>query len=158
MVKVMEPSEEKKRISIGIVDDHPIFRDGLRKLLSQQEDFEVVAEAGDGIEALEIVQKVEPDVLLLNLRMPKLDGLGTLQRLQTQKTNTKVILLTASDDRADFVQAMKFGVSGIVLKQSAPQLLIEAIRKVHGGEIWLDSGVGARELSPALDLHFRFEL
>ena len=141
-----EHSEEKKHISIAIVDDHPIFRDALRKLLSREEDFEVAAEAGDGIEALEIVQKVEPDVLLLNLRMPRLDGLGTLQRLQNQKINTKVILLTASDDRADFAQAMKFGVSGIVLKQSAAEQLIEAIRKVHAGEIWLDSGVGARRV------------
>jgi len=131
--------EEKEYIRIAIADDHPIFRDGLRKLLALEEDFKVVAEAHDGKEVLEILQKQEPDILLLDLKMPGLDGLATLQRLQGQKTKTKVIVLTASDDEGEYVQAMKFGTSGIVLKQTATELLIKSIRKVHGGEIWLDS-------------------
>ncbi len=131
--------KEKQYIRIAIADDHPIFRDGLRKLLALEEDFKVVAEARDGKEVLEILQKQEPDVLLLDLKMPGLDGLSTLQRLQAQKTKTKVIVLTASDDESEYVQAMKFGTSGIVLKQTATELLIKSIRKVHGGEIWLDS-------------------
>ena len=133
------PSEEKSYISIAIADDHPIFRDGLRKLLALEEDFKVVAEARDGREVLEILQKQEPDILLLDLKMPGVDGLATLQRLQAQKSKTKVIVLTASDDETEYVQAMKFGTSGIVLKQTATELLIKSIRKVHGGEIWLDS-------------------
>ena len=81
----------------------------------------------------------EPDILLLDLKMPGLDGLGTLQRLQAAKNKTRVIVLTASDDKNEFVQAMKLGTSGIVLKQTATELLIKSIRKVHAGEIWLDS-------------------
>jgi DNA-binding NarL/FixJ family response regulator len=132
-------TEEKDVIRIAIADDHPIFRDGLRKLLALEEDFRVIAEAKDGKEVLEVLQKQEPDVLLLDLKMPGLDGLSTLQRLQAQKTKTKVIVLTASDDENEYVQAMKFGTSGIVLKQTATELLIKSIRKVHKGEIWLDS-------------------
>ncbi len=132
-------SDAKEVIRIAIADDHPIFRDGLRKLLALEDDFQVVAEARDGKEVLEILQKDEPDVLLLDLKMPGLDGLATLQRLQAQKTKTKVIVLTASDDENEYVQAMKFGTSGIVLKQTATELLIKSIRKVHRGEIWLDS-------------------
>jgi len=71
--------------------------------------------------------------------MPGLDGLATLQRLQASKNKTRVIVLTASDDKNEFVQAMKLGTSGIVLKQTATELLIKSIRKVHAGEIWLDS-------------------
>lgn len=126
-------------IRILIADDHPIVRDGLRKLLSLEEDFEIVGEAADGRQVLERVQELEPDVLLLDLRMPNLDGLAALQALQQAERRTKVIILTASDDKNEFVQAMKLGCSGIVLKQTAPELIVKSIRKVNAGEIWLDS-------------------
>jgi DNA-binding NarL/FixJ family response regulator len=129
----------KPKIRIVVADDHPIFRDGLCRLLSLEEDFEVVAQASDGRQVLEILQEKEPDILLLDLKMPGLDGLATLQRLQQARNKTRVIVLTASDDKNEFVQAMKLGTSGIVLKQTATELLIKSIRKVHAGEIWLDS-------------------
>jgi two-component system, NarL family, nitrate/nitrite response regulator NarL len=129
----------KPKIRIVIADDHPIFRDGLCKLLALEDDFEVVAQASDGRQVLDIIQQLEPDILLLDLKMPGLDGLATLQRLQSSKSKTRVIVLTASDDKNEFVQAMKLGTSGIVLKQTATELLIKSIRKVHAGEIWLDS-------------------
>src|SRR6202521_4620557 len=129
----------KAKIRIGVADDHPIFRDGLCKLLALEEDFEVVAQASDGRQVIDVLQQYQPDVLLLDLKMPGLDGLGTLQRLQAAKNKTRVIVLTASDDKNEFVQAMKLGTSGIVLKQTATELLIKSIRKVHAGEIWLDS-------------------
>jgi two-component system, NarL family, nitrate/nitrite response regulator NarL len=129
----------KPKIRIVVADDHPIFRDGLCRLLALEEDFEVVAQASDGAQVLEILQRLEPDILLLDLKMPGLDGLGTLQRLQAARNKTRVIVLTASDDKNEFVQAMKLGTSGIVLKQTATELLIKSIRKVHAGEIWLDS-------------------
>jgi DNA-binding NarL/FixJ family response regulator len=122
-----------------VADDHPIFRDGLCRLLALEEDFEVVAQAQDGRQVLDVLQQHEPDILLLDLKMPGLDGLATLQRLQIAKNKTRVIVLTASDDKNEFVQAMKLGTSGIVLKQTATELLIKSIRKVHAGEIWLDS-------------------
>jgi len=129
----------KSKIRIVVADDHPIFRDGLCKLLALEEDFEVVAQAQDGRQVLDVLQQLEPDILLLDLKMPGLDGLATLQRLQIAKNKTRVIVLTASDDKNEFVQAMKLGTSGIVLKQTATELLIKSIRKVHAGEIWLDS-------------------
>jgi DNA-binding NarL/FixJ family response regulator len=104
-----------------------------------EEDFEVVAQAQDGRQVLDVLQQYAPDILLLDLKMPGLDGLATLQRLQAVKNKTRVIVLTASDDKNEFVQAMKLGTSGIVLKQTATELLIKSIRKVHAGEIWLDS-------------------
>jgi DNA-binding NarL/FixJ family response regulator len=127
------------KIRIVVADDHPIFRDGLCKLLALEEDFEVVAQAQDGRQVLEVLQQLAPDILLLDLKMPGLDGLATLQRLQAVKNKTRVIVLTASDDKNEFVQAMRLGTSGIVLKQTATELLIKSIRRVHAGEIWLDS-------------------
>jgi len=129
----------KGTVRIVIADDHPIVRDGLKKLLQLEDDFEVVGEAGDGREVLEKVQELDPDVLLLDLRMPNLDGLSALQALQQINKRTRVIVLTASEDKNEFVQAMKLGCSGIVLKQTAPDLIVKSIRKVHSGEIWLDS-------------------
>lgn len=122
-----------------MADDHPIFRDGLCKLLALEEDFEVIGQARDGKEVLDFLEEAQPDILLLDLKMPGLDGLGTLQRMQAARNRTKVIVLTASEDKNEFVQAMKFGTSGIVLKQTATELLIKSIRKVYAGEIWLDS-------------------
>src|SRR6266481_4638440 len=129
----------KPKIRIVVADDHPIFRDGLCRLLALEEDFEVVAQAQDGRQVLDVLQQFEPDILLLDLKMPGLDGLATLQRLQAAKNKTRVIVLTASDDKNEFVQAMKLGTSGIDFKQTATELLIKSIRKVHAGEIWLDS-------------------
>src|SRR5512146_920497 len=113
----------KPKIRIVVADDHPIFRDGLCKLLTLEDDFQVVAQAQDGAQVLEVLQQCEPDILLLDLKMPGLDGLATLQRLQASRNKTKVIVLTASDDKNEFIQAMKFGTSGIVLKQTATELL-----------------------------------
>lgn len=128
-----------KRIRIVIADDHPIVRDGIRRLLALESDIDVVGEAGDGRAVLDVVHETNPDVLLLDLRMPNLDGLGALETLQQTHKQTRVIILTASEDKNEFVQAMKLGCSGIVLKQTAPDLIVKSIRKVFAGEIWLDS-------------------
>lgn len=144
----------KNVVRIVLADDHPIVRDGLKKLLQLEEDFEVVGEASDGREVLEKVQQLDPDVLLLDLRMPNLDGLAALQALQQSNRRTRVIVLTASEDKNEFVQAMKLGCSGIVLKQTAPDLIVKSIRKVNSGEIWLDSNTTAavmRQFSTGVD-------
>src|SRR6202166_1539337 len=150
-----EARENRKgTVRIVISDDHPIVRDGLKKLLLLEEDFDVVGEAGDGREVVDKVRELDPDVLLLDLRMPNLDGLATLQALQQVNKRTRVIILTASEDKNEFVQAMKLGCSGIVLKQTAPDLIVKSIRKVHSGEIWLDSLTTAavrRQFSPGLE-------
>src|SRR6202161_3464035 len=149
------PAEPRKgMIRILIADDHPIVRDGLRKLLSLEEDFEIVGEASDGCEVLDRVQELDPDVWLLDLRMPNLDGLSALQSLQQTNKRTRVIVLTASEDKNEFVQAMKLGCSGIVLKQTAPDLLVKSTRTADSGEIWLDSHTTAavmRQFSTGLE-------
>jgi DNA-binding NarL/FixJ family response regulator len=132
---------ETKRptVRIMIADDHPIVRQALKRLLTLEEDFNIVGEAADGREVLERVRTVDPDVLLLDLRMPNLDGLATLQALRKTNPRTRVIILTASENKSDFVQAMKLGCCGILLKETAPDLIAKCIRKVGEGEIWLDS-------------------
>lgn len=134
-------TNEKQRASVRILvaDDHPIVRDALRGLLALEEDFDLVGEAGNGREVLDRVRELDPDVLLLDLRMPNLDGLATLQALRQTNQRTRVIILTASENKSEFVQAMKLGCSGIMLKQTAPDLIAKCIRKVSEGEIWLDS-------------------
>ena len=146
--------EGPRLIRILISDDHPIVRDGLRKLLSLEDDLEVVGEAGDGDATVLLVEKLDPDVLLLDIRMPGVDGFGALQRIQKLNKRTRVIILTASEDKNEFVQAMKMGCSGIVLKQTAADLIVKSIRRVHAGEIWLDSNTTAavmRQFSSPLD-------
>jgi DNA-binding NarL/FixJ family response regulator len=137
--RLVSVENANKKIRILLADDHPIVRDGLKKLLALEDDFEIVGEASDGREVLDRVQELDPDILLLDLRMPNLDGLGALQSLQHSNKRTRVIVLTASEDKNEFVQAMKLGCSGIVLKQTAPELIVKSIRKVQAGEIWLDS-------------------
>ncbi len=131
--------EGRKTIRVVLADDHPIVRDGLRKLLMLEDDIEVVGEAGDGREVVRVVEETSPDVVVLDLRMPNMDGLAALQALNQLPKRPRVIVLTASEDKNEFVQAMKLGCSGIVLKQTAPDLIVKSIRKVNSGEIWLDS-------------------
>jgi len=136
---VMDSTEEIARIRVVIADDHPIVRDGLRRLLSVEADIDVVGEAADGQQLLDHMQDWMPDVILLNLRMPNTDGLAALQALNSTKNPAKVIILTASEDKNEFVQAMKLGCAGIVLKQTSADLIVKSIRKVNAGEIWLDA-------------------
>jgi two-component system, NarL family, nitrate/nitrite response regulator NarL len=134
---------EARKIKVMIADDHPIVREGLRKLLLLEDDIDVVGEACDGRDLLEKASEMQPDVILLDLRMPNLDGLGALQTLVHTGSKARVIILTASEDKNEFVQAMKLGCSGIVLKQTSADLIVKSIRKVHSGEIWLDSNTTA---------------
>ena len=129
----------KGTVRIVIADGHPVIRDALKTLLQLEHDFEVVGEAGDGREVLEKVRELEPDVLLLDLRMPNLDVQSALEALQLSNPKTRVLVLTASEDQSELVQAMKLGCSGVVLKGTAPDLIVKSIRKVHAGEIWLDA-------------------
>lgn len=137
----VEVAEENSKAAIRILvaDDHPVVREGIRKLLDLEDDMVVVAEAKDGREVLEKIGEVQPDVVLLDLKMPGMDGLAVLQTMQHMKDKTKVVVLTASEDKHDWVQAMKMGCSGIVVKQTSPDLIVKSIRKVSQGEIWLDS-------------------
>ena len=127
-----------KKIRIALADDHPIFRDGLRLLLGLEPDFEVVAEAEDGTDVIDLLNNHQPDILLLDLMMPRLDGLSVLQRIPSCNLKTKSIILTAAEDPKSYVLAMRYGASGIVVKYKASEFLVEGIRRVQNGEIYVD--------------------
>jgi len=136
-------SKPKQAIRILVADDHAIFRDGLRKLLEVTDEVEIVGEASNGVECTKMLTKLKPDILLLDLRMPEKDGLGVLEEVNFDTLPTRVIVLTAAEDDRDVVRAMRLGARGVVLKQSASDLLLKSIRKVHDGEIWLDNRMTA---------------
>jgi DNA-binding NarL/FixJ family response regulator len=136
-------AKAKNPIRVAIADDHPIFRDGLRKLLENEDDIVVVGEVSSGAECPALIAKVKPDILLLDLRMPDKDGLTLLEELNLDSLPSRIIVLTATEDDRDVVRAMRLGARGVVLKQSASDLLIKSIHKVYGGEIWLDKRMTA---------------
>ena len=135
-------------IRIVIADDHPILRYALRELLSFADDFDVIGDASDGIAALDRVRDLRPDILLLDIQMPNLDGLAVLRSLRNIKTCTKVILLTESEDNNDLLQAMKLGCLGILPKHTETKLINQCVRKVNGGDIWLDTRTTAAVMQP----------
>ncbi len=135
----VEGNSKKRVIRVLVADDHPIIREGIRKLLELEDDIQVIAEASDGRQTLELINEIQPDVVLLDLRLPGLDGLAVLQTLQQLKPRSRTIVLTASEDKTEWLRAMKLGCAGVVVKSTPPELIIKSIRKVHEGEIWLDS-------------------
>lgn len=124
-------------VRILIADDHPIFRDGLRRLLESEKGFKVIAEACDGIEAVEFVRKLKPEILLLDLAMPRRAGLEALRELSTDSAPVRVILLTAAAEREQIVEALQLGARGVVLKDCGTEVLMKSIRAVLGGEYWV---------------------
>jgi two-component system, NarL family, nitrate/nitrite response regulator NarL len=127
-------------VRIVIADDHPIFRDGLRRLLESEPDLKVLGEASDGAEAVKLARQLKPDILLLDLAMPKHPGLEALRELSvgTPGANpVRVILLTAAAEKGQIVEALQLGARGVVLKDSATQLLLKAIHTVMAGEYWV---------------------
>ena len=130
-------ADPEPAIRILIADDHAIFRDGLRKLLEMEPGFTVVGEAADGAEAVKLAAKLKPDVLLLDLAMPRRPGLDALHELASACPNLRTILLTAAVEKPQVVKALQLGARGVVMKESATQLLLKAIRAVMKGECWV---------------------
>ena len=133
-------------IRVLLADDHPIVLDGLERLFRLEPDFEVVGSCRDGEEVLRAVAVAPPDLLVLDLKMPRLDGLEVLRALQGSGAPTRVLLLTAALDEQQVVEALRLGVRGLVLKEMAPQLVIEAARRIHAGGQWFDAGLLQRSL------------
>jgi len=130
---------DTQRIRIIIADDHAIFRDGLRRLLATQPDFDVVGEASDGKEAITLAQQLKPDVLLLDLAMPRVPGMEVLRELSREETPMRTLLLTAAIQPFAVTTALQLGARGIVLKASPPEMLLKSIRSVHEGQFWVGS-------------------
>lgn len=125
-------------IRLVLADDHPLILDALENLFKLEEDLEVVARCTDGADTVRAVRRLKPDVLILDIRMADKDGLAVARELRAEKLSTRVVLLTAAITEDQLLEAVRLGVQGIVLKEMAPKLLIQCIRKVHAGEQWIE--------------------
>jgi len=134
-------------VSIVIADDHQIFRDGLTRLLTDEPDFKVVGAAGDGDGTLRMVRELTPDILLLDLAMPRRSGLDVLRELAAESSLVRTIILAASIDETHMIEALELGARGMVLKDTATTLLFKSIRMVMAGQYW----VGREAVSGLVD-------
>jgi NarL family two-component system response regulator LiaR len=130
-------------IRVLVADDHGVVREGLRSFLALQDDIEVVGEAGDGEEALEEVRRLAPDVALMDLVMPRMDGIEAIRHIRAESPQTRVIVLTSFVDEDKMLPAVRAGAAGYLLKDVEPQELVTAIRTVHGGAALLHPAVVA---------------
>jgi DNA-binding NarL/FixJ family response regulator len=149
-------------IRVLIADDHAVVREGLRTFLQLQDGIDVVGEAPDGEAAVAETERLEPDVVLMDLAMPRLDGAGAMRELRRRGSPARVIVLTSFVDEARLLPALQAGAAGYLLKDVAPQELARAIRAAHDGEALRDPGGAARLLdalarapAPATDLTTR---
>jgi DNA-binding NarL/FixJ family response regulator len=137
-------------IHLVLADDHPIILDGLEILFRMEKDIQVVARCVNGEEALQAVRQHRPDILILDIRMPGKDGLAVLREMKDEDLPTRVVLLTVALDEEETLEALRLGVRGVVLKEMAPQMLVQCVRKVHAGEQWLERRSVGRALEKLL--------
>ena len=137
-------------IRLVLSDDHPIVLDGLETLFRLEPDFEIAARCVNGEETLVAVRLHRPDVLVLDIHMPRKDGIAVLRELQRDKLPTKVVLLAAVLEEEEVLEALRLGVRGMVLKELAPQMVVQCVRKVHAGEQWLEKHAVSRVVDSLL--------
>lgn len=133
-------------IRLLVADDHPLLREGLVAVLSTQHDFEVVGEAGSGAEAVQKVAQLQPDVVLLDLEMPEMDGVEALKRMQEHNPNVRVIIFTAFDADDRILAAVQAGAQGYILKGAPRDQVFDAIRIVHAGDSLLQPVIASKLL------------
>lgn len=124
----------KKKIRVLLVDDHSLFRSGIRSLLARHEEFEVVGEAGDGLEGIKRAKSLKPDVVLLDLHMPGTSGLEALRSILEEVPETHVLMLTVSEDAEDLLETLRSGATGYLLKNIQTETLTDAIQRAAAGE------------------------
>ena len=137
-------------IRLVVADDHPLILNALEQLFTLAEGFEIMACCQDGEETLQAVRNYQPDVLILDVRMPGMDGLAVLRELRHEQCPTRVILLTGALEESEALEAAQLGVQGVVLKEMAPQLLMQCVRKVHDGGEWFERQTVSRMISALL--------
>jgi DNA-binding NarL/FixJ family response regulator len=137
----------KDKVSIIIADDHRIFRKGLKSLLSEKEQIQVMAEADDGDEALEMARKYKPKIVIMDIGMPKMDGIEATRQIRERLPETEVIILSMHAKKAYIDQVLQAGAKGYVLKDSDEENLIAAINTVYNGGFYLDSPIADQVLS-----------
>lgn len=133
-------------VKVALVDDHPIVRQGLRNLLQTEPSFQVVAEADDGITGLELVQRVRPDVLIVDLMMPGLNGLDLIKQVLKRLPRLRIVVLSMQSADSYVVEALQSGAAGYVLKETGPSEIIHAIKAVVAGERYLSPKLAQRVL------------
>jgi DNA-binding NarL/FixJ family response regulator len=138
-------------VTLVLADDHPIVLAGLQQLLSLEPGFTILTTCGDGLAALAAVRRHRPDVLVLDLQMPRMDGLTVLRELRQTEVVTRTVVLTASLGAQEVLDAVRLGARGVVLKEMAPDLLVRCIRTVAGGGQWLERDAVARALDRLLE-------
>jgi DNA-binding NarL/FixJ family response regulator len=142
--KKKSSSAEKERIRILIADDHTVVREGLVALAKRKSDMVIVAEASNGREAVDLWKQYRPDVTLLDLRMPELDGLGAIKEIREVDPTAHIVVLTTYDGDEDIYCAIKAGAKAYLLKDTARDALVECVRRVHAGETYLPPPLAAK--------------
>lgn len=137
----------REKIKIILADDHRIFRKGLKSLLSEKENIEVLAEADNGDEALEAARKYKPEIVIMDIAMPKMDGIEATRQIRERFPDTEVVVLSMHAKKAYIDQVLKAGAKGYVLKDSDEENLLSAIDTVHNGGYYLDSPIADQVLS-----------
>jgi two-component system nitrate/nitrite response regulator NarL len=126
-------------IRILIADSQPVVIEGLRGILGAQPFIQIVGEATDGMEAIDKTVHLDPDIVLMDLKLPRVDGLTVIRSIHTRAPRSKILLFSSSDNKEEFVEAMKLGCAGVLLKEGPIHLIEKSLAKVQAGEIWLDS-------------------
>jgi len=137
----MEPDS---KIRIVIAEDHRLIREGLRLILGSEGNFEIVGEAANGLQAIDVISDLKPDVVLLDITMPELDGIQVIPIIKQKSPGTKALMLTASEDEAMIFKALKAGAKGYLSKNTSTSSLIKAIKVVHKDEMWVERKLVAK--------------
>ncbi|HLH05368.1 MAG TPA: response regulator transcription factor [Bryobacteraceae bacterium] len=143
MQQIEESQASAVPVRVLVADGYPIVLEGLRQVLAGNAAITIVGEATDGVDAVEKAALLEPDVVFMDIKLPRLDGLTVIRSIQTRSPKSKVLLFAAVEHREEFIEAMKLGCSGVLPKDSPTPLIEKSIRKVNAGEIWLDSNTTA---------------
>jgi DNA-binding NarL/FixJ family response regulator len=140
------------KTTLVIADDHKLFRLGLRQLLERETSITVAGEAATGLEVIEVARNTKPDIILMDISMPEINGIEAARRIIDEQDKTKIIILSMHSDRRYILESLRIGARGYLLKDSAPEELVQAIRKVMSGQFYLSARINASVIADYLNL------